>query len=73
MPQPATPCPRCDATWTGLAVCHCGACHRTFSGLTLFDAHRRGGKCADPAGVDLRVVDGIWRYPERDRETLPTS
>lgn len=73
MPQPAIKCPRCDATWTGLSVCHCSGCHHTFSGIGLFDKHRRRDQCVDPAtmGGELRLVDGIWRYPERDSATLP--
>jgi hypothetical protein len=39
---------RCGTRWH-----QCGACHRTFSSSTTFDAHQtlRGGKnvCADPA------------------------
>lgn len=73
MPQPAIRCPRCEATWTGLSVCHCSACHRTFSGIGLFDKHRRRDACVDPAEMpgELRLVDEIWRYPERDVASLP--
>lgn len=58
-------CGGCGATWTGLAACHCSGCHVTFSGLTLFDAHRRGGRCHDPAAMTYRGEplvhrDGIW-------------
>lgn len=48
---------------------HCGACHRTFGGVTGFDEHRRGGQCSDPAtiGLEERRGDpeqpGIWRRP----------
>lgn len=35
-----TSCPRCDAKWLGLSLCHCAVCHRTFTGITNFDAHR---------------------------------
>lgn len=50
---------------------HCGACHHTFSGVTLFDQHRKGGVCHHPTAIpgakdsviptylDLR---GVWRY-----------
>lgn len=44
-------CNGCASTWTGLLACHCGACHRTFTGLAAFDAHRSYGKCKDPATV----------------------
>jgi hypothetical protein len=60
----------CGKEWAGARAAHCGGCHETFSGVTLFDAHRslKGGEhgsCADPAtmaGVELR--DGVWSYPE---------
>lgn len=35
-------CPQCDARWTGDDVCHCAACHMTFTTLRGFDAHRTG-------------------------------
>ena len=57
------------------AQAHCGACHMTFSGATLFDAHRTGpvdsrvchdpraipgpGGVAIPTRLDAR---GVWRY-----------
>jgi len=76
MSQTATRCPRCPAAWTGTSICHCGACHRTFSGVRLFDLHRRGGRCSDPVDArgELRVDEaGVWRFPERDPETLPMA
>lgn len=48
---------------------HCGACHRTFGGVTGFDDHRRGGQCLDPASIGLEERDagagqpGVWRRP----------
>jgi hypothetical protein len=47
-------CARCDFRWTGLSACHCGACHRTFSGLSAFDIHCVGGHCNDPATLVKR-------------------
>jgi len=35
-----TGCRGCSVHWTGLAVAHCGACHRTFSSVSTFDRHR---------------------------------
>lgn len=74
-------CGGCDASWTGTSPCHCAApgCHRTFSGIRLFDAHRhhRGehGGCLDPETVTNargeRVMffrDGMWRGPEMSDE-----
>ena len=44
-------CARCDTRWTGLTACHCGACHRIFTGLRGFHIHRWGGRCNDPANM----------------------
>jgi hypothetical protein len=38
-------CGGCEQRWTGVNVCHCAACHRTFTGVSGFDTHRRGGAC----------------------------
>jgi hypothetical protein len=50
---------------------HCGSgCHQTFGGVTGFDAHRRAGRCLDPAtitkdgGMHLDQ-NGIWRWNGR--------
>ncbi|WP_208630415.1 FDXHR family putative zinc-binding protein [Amycolatopsis kentuckyensis] len=68
-------CGGCDSTWASLNYAHCAAtdCHRTFSGIGYFDLHRRGGVCADPAGITredgkavLRLDDrGIWVGAEK--------
>jgi len=42
---------RCGASWSGLNVAHCGCCHETFSTVGLFDMHRSGGNCLDPAAL----------------------
>ena len=61
-----TTCIHCDATWSGYTRCHCGNCHNTFSGVTTFDAHRRGygerGSCKDPRYMPALVLDdaGVW-------------
>jgi hypothetical protein len=47
---------------------HCASCCQTFSSVGLFDLHRRGGVCADPAGIAgsngnprMRLNDrGVW-------------
>jgi hypothetical protein len=67
-----TRCPRCPATWTGLSMAHCAACHRTFSTVGNFDRHRPG-ECLDPATVGLSVVrkhrdTDVWGVPI-DEET----
>lgn len=63
----------CGVTWGGFRTCHCSGCHLTWAGLRLFDAHRtRGGKCLPPEKVKTaeRLVDGVWRGPERDLSTF---
>jgi hypothetical protein len=48
--------------------CHCAACHRTFTGLTLFDDHQDVNYtrepvivCRDPASQGLAQDDrGTW-------------
>jgi hypothetical protein len=46
-------CGRCGKEWGGMRTAHCAACHVTFTGLTAFDAHRKGGKCAQPEDAGL--------------------
>ena len=80
-PSGAITCARCDNWWTGLQSCHCGACHRTFTGVYAFDMHRAGSHakgtrhCVDPATVGLVPADkpwpgwsrpGTWRGPTDD-------
>lgn len=45
IPASAIHC-RCGAWWTGFNSGHCTACHRTFTGLSAFDAHRTGSHAA---------------------------
>ena len=45
------------------AQAHCSACHRTFGGVTGFDAHRREGACLDPSGLGMADNGGVWRMP----------
>lgn len=45
------------------AQCHCATCHRTWGGISGFDAHRRGGECVDPAGKGYVEIKGVWRQP----------
>lgn len=55
----------CGAQWGGMKTCHCGRCHRTFTGLTAFD-HHRPGTCS----VDRLVVvrnsgnQQVWGVPD---------
>lgn len=64
-------CGKCKAHWSGAGRAHCGGCHKTFSGLTAFDAHQRGNTegqtCGDPTekGMELREKSWgtYWAYP----------
>ena len=69
----------CGKSWQqrGNRTGHCAACHETFEGLFLFDAHQRllpDGQvlCLDPAVMltgpkedkkPLRLINGSWRGP----------
>jgi hypothetical protein len=67
-------CGGCPATWTAPGAAHCAACHRTFSGVSLFDLHRsqygERGSCQDPGDVRhmMFLRDGMWRGPEMTEE-----
>jgi len=60
-------CGRCPNIWGGLNTSHCGACHRSFTGLSAFDKHRDGShsagtrRCVDPETVGL--VNAGRDYP----------
>jgi len=76
----------CGKSWKqrGNRTGHCGACHETFEGIALFDAHQRqspdgGVICRNPAQMEagpksnrqpLRLVDGTWRGPELPKGTF---
>lgn len=48
---------------------HCMACHTTFTGITAFDAHRRGGTCHAPVSVGLVLTKRAYPcygYPADD-------
>lgn len=57
---------------------HCGTCHSTFNGLTAFDTHRKGLKCAtiiekpDPysrdAGFYRSGKNNYWSFGTKIRE-----
>jgi hypothetical protein len=64
-------CGGCDATWTAAAACHCARCHRTFTGLTAFDAHRAAQYTEGPK---RRVkVRGKYKMVARKIETRPAG
>jgi hypothetical protein len=54
------------------AMAHCTCCHRTFGGVTGFDAHRNNGHCLDPSTLGYIEADRVWRTPmsEEARQRL---
>lgn len=57
----------CGSWWTGNERSHCGGCCQTYSSLTSFDRHRKGGHCNDPAAVGLvareKPYGTLWGLP----------
>jgi hypothetical protein len=57
----------CESWWTGNERSHCGGCHHTYSSLTAFDKHRRGGVCQPPESVGLvarqKPYGTLWGNP----------
>lgn len=64
----------CGKTWRqrGNTTGHCGGCHETFEGISLFDAHfarpdgstpvcRAPETMEHPRGYPLKRVNGAWR------------
>ena len=60
----------CGRWWTGTERSHASCCHRTFSSLSAFDAHRKGGRCNHPAAVGLiartKPYGDLWGWPAPD-------
>ena len=50
----------CGAWWTGRGAAHCGGCHRTFTSVSAFVAHRRKGECVDPESLGMVRADRQW-------------
>lgn len=64
-------CGGCENTWTALGACHCSVCHRTFVGLSAFDAHRAAQYTL---GEPRRVkVKGKYVTRQRKIETRPAG
>lgn len=55
---------RPDCRQPSASQAHCSGCHRTFGGVTYFDAHRCNGWCLNPADLGLVERDGLWTTPE---------
>lgn len=65
----------CGEWWTGTGAAHCGGCHRTFTSVSGFTAHRKRGVCTNPESLGMVVADrkwfgwampGTWNGPEDD-------
>lgn len=65
----------CNAWWTGIAAAHCSGCHLTFTSVSGFTLHRKGGNCSVPADLGMVLADrkypawampGTWSGPEGD-------
>ncbi len=67
--SPVGRCGGCATWWQGERTCHCAApeCHRTFSGVVAFDAHRFHGTCREPASIGMSLLSGrayeCWGHP----------
>lgn len=60
-------CRGCPTRWTGLTTSHCAGCHETFTTVSNFDRHRRGGECVRPSSAGLiasqRGGNAVWHQP----------
>lgn len=65
---------RCGARWGGANTSHCTSCHRTFTAVGTFDAHRQRGKCLDPVGLGMVLAGSriyeAWGFPMQDELPL---
>lgn len=65
---------RCGARWWGHAICHCGACHMTFTSVGPFDKHRFRGRCRTADEMQKLGYEPNereqWRKP-RPEESIP--
>ena len=51
----------CDATFAGLAPCHCLKCHASFADRPAYDAHRRLARpCLHPAVLGYGAARRSW-------------
>ena len=53
-------CGGCDHRWSGLQLCHCAACHETFTTINAFDRHRDTDRCRRPKFA--KRSDGLHLY-----------
>lgn len=57
----------CDAgPFGGSKICHCSACHQTFSGIYAFDVHKLMDGCRKPKACGLiQNEDQVWHWPPK--------
>lgn len=71
-------CGGCRTWWRGAKICHCAACHLTFTSIGGFDAHRTGPMSKRRCWSESELRDhgyepndsGHWRQP-RPPDTIP--
>ena len=61
---------RCGSRWSGYNTAHCARCHRTFTGVAAFDAHKPVQGCIDPVELGMVLAEGraydAWRLPDKE-------
>jgi hypothetical protein len=58
---------------TGLRQAHCGVCHRTFTGISTFDQHRRAGVCVRPEHRGMTERQGLWGHHGTNTRVFDTD
>ena len=57
----------CDATFAGMAVCHCQKCHYSFADRPAYDAHRRLARpCIHPTALGMELIGNKGALPESE-------
>jgi hypothetical protein len=64
-------CYGCKATWTGYRICHCAACHMTFTAVGGFDAHRIGRDDARRCLTPAELTDKGYEPNDRNQWRIP--
>ncbi|WP_034370504.1 hypothetical protein [Dermabacter hominis] len=65
-------CPECDSPLPNRQpYVHCAVCHRTFIGVTTWDAHRCDGQCLNPETEPAKRkwwqdANDCWHRGDRD-------
>lgn len=59
--QERSHCTPAHINWVGTNKCHCASCCQTFSTVSNFDRHRKGGECLPPESAGMhRNKHGVW-------------